>query len=225
MSFSGYKNNEIAERLEMSDTNVSHVIRSPLGQAYLGALQDNAKEATLDVRKKLVSLNSNALKTIERILNPAEKAPHNVQLNAAKDVLDRTGYKAPDKLHVDMTMQTKTDQEIDAEINAMQQSIEKTYLQSPNQSPTKQPAATEQLAPTEQAVPETFTDEQTLAEPNQLHTEDMDSSGTLDNSKKSNQDVQSGICEDSLNSPADQSEESISLVSKIPVNIFSAFTK
>jgi hypothetical protein len=69
-------------------------------------------------------------------MNPAEKAPHSVQLTAAKDVLDRSGYKAPDRLHVDMTLQTKTDQEIDAEINAMQQSIAKTYTQSPNQVAT-----------------------------------------------------------------------------------------
>ena len=131
MVFSGYKNKEIAERLEMSDCTVSQIVRSPLGQAYLEGLQDKAQEATLDVRKKLVSMNKSALTVLERIMNPAEKAPHSTQLSAAKDVLDRTGYKAADRLHVDMTMQTKTDQEIDAEINAMQQSIDKTYIQDP----------------------------------------------------------------------------------------------
>ncbi|MCK4830082.1 hypothetical protein KA005_80935, partial [bacterium] len=133
MVFSGYKNKEIAERLEMSDCTVSQIVRSPLGQAYLEGLQDKAQEATLDVRKKLVSMNKSALTVLERIMNPAEKAPHSTQLSAAKDVLDRTGYKAADRLHVDMTMQTKTDQEIDAEINAVQQSIEKTYQQSPGE--------------------------------------------------------------------------------------------
>ena len=134
MLFNGYKNHEIAERLEMTQSTVSQIVRSPLGQAYLEGLQDKAQEATLDVRKKLVSMNRQALSTIERILNPAEKAPHTVQLTAAKDVLDRTGYKAPDRLHIDMTMQTKTDQEIEAEISSLQQSINKTYLQSPGAS-------------------------------------------------------------------------------------------
>lgn len=131
MVFSGFKNNEIAERLEMTPSTVSQIIRSPLGQAYLEGLQDKAQEATLDVRKKLVSLNKDALSTLERLVNPREKAAHSVQLGAAKDILDRNGYKAPDKLHVDMTLQTKTDQEIDAEIAAMQSSISKTYLQDP----------------------------------------------------------------------------------------------
>jgi predicted transcriptional regulator len=133
MAFNGYRNKDIAERMEMSDCTVSQIIRSPLGQAYLKGMQDKAQEATLDVRKKLITLNANALSVLERVMNPAEKAPHSVQLTAAKDVLDRSGYKAPDRLHVDMTLQTKTDQEIDAEINAMQQSIAKTYTQSPNQ--------------------------------------------------------------------------------------------
>ncbi len=136
MAFNGYRNKDIAERMEMSDCTVSQIIRSPLGQAYLKGMQDKAQEATLDVRKKLITLNASALGVLERVMNPAEKAPHSVQLTAAKDVLDRSGYKAPDRLHVDMTLQTKTDQEIDAEINAMQQSIAKTYTQSPNQVAT-----------------------------------------------------------------------------------------
>jgi hypothetical protein len=127
----------------MTPSTISQIIRSPLGQAYLEGLQDKSQEAALDVRKKLIALNVGALNTIERILNPAEKAPHSVQLNAAKDVLDRTGYKAPDKLHVDMTMHTKTDEEIDAEIAAVEQSIAKTYIQDPN-SPADQPGQTDQ---------------------------------------------------------------------------------
>ncbi|MBU3995892.1 MAG: hypothetical protein KKF42_09020, partial [Actinobacteria bacterium] len=87
MAFSGYKNKDIAERMEMSDCTVSQIIRSPLGQAYLEGLQDKAQESTLDVRKKLVSMNTSALSVLERIMNPAEKAPHSVQLTAAKDVL------------------------------------------------------------------------------------------------------------------------------------------
>ena len=188
MIFSGYKNNEIAERLEMTATTVSQIIRSPLGQAYLEGLQDKAQEATLDVRKKLVSLNSGALNTLERLLNPSEKAPHSVQLTAAKDVLDRTGYKAPDRLHVDMTMQTKTDQEIDAEIDAMQQSIAKTYLQDPNQ----QAEQTEPQLKTSETKNEPFIDEQpqqtikTEQEVLSVDDEDMDSSDQLINLHKIN---------------------------------------
>ena len=199
----------------MSDCTVSQIVRSPLGQAYLEGLQDKAQEATLDVRKKLVSMNKSALTVLERIMNPAEKAPHSVQLTAAKDVLDRTGYKAPDKLHVDMTMQTKTDQEIDAEINAMQQSISKTYLQSPEK-------VTQHPEETSETETEAFTDEQPDQEALTVDNKDMGSSGQLSDSlKSSSQDDLIDFDNISLNSPdPSTSEESISLLSKIPANVF-----
>ena len=128
MAFNGYKNQEIAERLGMAQSSVSTILRSPLGQAYLNGLQDRAHEATLDVRKKLVSLNKEALATFEHLLDKGSRksVPASVQFNAAKDVLDRNGYKAPDRLNIDMTLQTKTDEELDAEIAAIEDSINRT---------------------------------------------------------------------------------------------------
>jgi len=128
MAFNGYKNQEIAERLGMAQSSVSTILRSPLGQAYLNGLQDRAHEATLDVRKKLVSLNKEALATFEHLLNSGSRkaVPAAVQFNAAKDVLDRNGYKAPDRLNIDMTLQTKTDEELDAEIAAIEEAINRT---------------------------------------------------------------------------------------------------
>ena len=76
MKFSGFTNNEIAEKTGMSQSTISQIIRSPLGEAYLNGLQDRAKEDILDVRKKLVSLNKDALKTFERLIDPKTKAPH-----------------------------------------------------------------------------------------------------------------------------------------------------
>lgn len=128
MAFNGYKNQEIAERLGMAQSSVSTILRSPLGQAYLHGLQDRAHEATLDVRKKLVSLNKSALDTFEHLLDSRSRKaiPAAVQFNAARDVLDRNGYKAPDRLSVDMTFQTKTDEELDAEIAAIENAINKS---------------------------------------------------------------------------------------------------
>ena len=126
MKFSGFTNNEIAEKTGMTPATVSQIIRSPLGEAYLNGLQDRAKEDILDVRKKLISLNKDALKTFERLIDPKTKAPHSVQYNTSKDILDRNGYKAPDKYVIDMTLSTKTDEEIDAEINALETAINRT---------------------------------------------------------------------------------------------------
>jgi len=123
MSFNGFTNNEISEKLEITPSTVSIILHSPLGKAYMNGLHDKMKESTIDVRKKLIALNEDALSAFSRILDVKQKAPFNVQLSAAKDILDRNGYKAPDKLTIDMTLQTKTDEEIDAEIAAMENSI------------------------------------------------------------------------------------------------------
>ncbi len=125
MKFAGFTNIEIGEKTGMTKENVSLIVRSPLGKAYIDGLQDRAKESVLDVRKKLVSLNEGALKTFERLIDPKTKAPHAVQYNTAKDILDRNGYKAPDKYVIDMTLSTKTDEELDAEINALESSIKR----------------------------------------------------------------------------------------------------
>lgn len=136
MSFNGFTNNEIAEKLDMTPSTVSIIIRSPLGQAYLNGLHDRMKESTLDVRKKLVGLNKAALDTFEKFLDTKRnaKVPYNVQYSTAKDILDRNGYKAPDKLNIDMTMQTKSDKELDAEILAMEEAIKRT--QGPRLEPS-----------------------------------------------------------------------------------------
>ncbi len=125
MSFNGFKNNEIAERLSLTQATISGILRSPLGQAYMGGLHDKSKENTLDVRKQLISMNSSALAAFERILSPHEKAPYSVQFNTARDILDRNGFKPTDKINIDMTLQSKSDQEIEAEINALTNSIAK----------------------------------------------------------------------------------------------------
>ncbi len=136
MSFSGFKNNEIAEKTGMSPATISQILRSPLGQAYLNGLIDRAQENTLDVRKKLISLNKDALSTLERILDPQVKAPFNVQLTAAKDVLDRNGYKPSDKFEIDV-FSHKTDDEIEAEIRAMEAAIVRNQLAQENLSLTE----------------------------------------------------------------------------------------
>jgi len=126
MSFNGFRAPEIAERLGITTITVSNVLNSPLGKAYLNGLHDKITKATIDVRKELISMNKDALATLSRLLQSKEKIPAAVQLGAAKDVLDRSGFKAPDQLNIDMIFQNKSDAEIDAEIIALEGSINKT---------------------------------------------------------------------------------------------------
>lgn len=131
MSFNGFKNNEIAEKLGLAPATISQILRSPLGQAYLNGLTDKSQEDTLDVRKKLISLNKDALNTITRILDPKIKAPFNVQLTAAKDVLDRNGYKPSDKFEIDVYSH-KSDDEIENEIRAMEAAVARSQITQGN---------------------------------------------------------------------------------------------
>lgn len=123
MKFNGFKTKEIAERLGITEPTVSTILNSPLAKAYLAGLEDKAQKAALDVRKELISMNKDALNTFQRLLDPKAKIPAAVQFNTAKDILDRTGYKASDKIDINMTMQNKSDEEIEAEIAAMEGSI------------------------------------------------------------------------------------------------------
>lgn len=127
LSFEGYKNVEIAEKLDLATDTISSVLRSPLGKSYINGMMDKVEETTLDVRQKLIKMNQSALEAIEGILDSESKAPHSVQLNAAKDILDRNGYKAPDHHQVDLTYQTKSDDEIEAEIEALEAAMKRTH--------------------------------------------------------------------------------------------------
>lgn len=129
MHFNGFTNTEIAEKTGMTQSTISCILRSPLGEAYINGMHDRVQEQTIDVRKQLIGMNKSALAAIDRILEPKNKAPFNVQLTAAKDVLDRNGYKAPDKINVDMFVQ-KSDEEIDKEIAAMEAAIARTQNKS-----------------------------------------------------------------------------------------------
>ena len=126
MSFNGFSATEIAEKLDLTEQTVYKVIGSELGKAYMNGLDDKMQNNTLDVRKELISMNRDALQTFKRLLNPKEKAPASVQFNTAKDILDRSGYKAPEK--IDLSFYNKSDDEIDAEIAALEASINKVYV-------------------------------------------------------------------------------------------------
>ena len=128
LAFNGIKRQDIADQLEISPQTVSNVLNSPLGKAYLNGLSDKIRETTIDVRRELVSMNKDALVALKDLLTPKAKIPASVKLGAAKDILDRTGYKPTDKVNIDMTFSAKSEEEIDAEIAALEQSIKATNL-------------------------------------------------------------------------------------------------
>jgi hypothetical protein len=148
LSFNGYKTNEIAEKLEIHPVTVTNILSSELGKSYLEGLNDRIREASLDVRKELISMNKEALATFKRLLDPKSKVPASVQFSTAKDIFDRNGYKAPDKLSIDMTFKTKSDEELDAEIAALENSINHHNIKQTHT--TELP--TDNILPTDEAI-------------------------------------------------------------------------
>lgn len=121
LSFQGFKPVDIAARLDIANDTVNRILRDPLSKGYLAALEDKAEKNLLDVRQELMKLNTNAIDAITDILDKDSNAPHSVIFSAAKDVLDRNGYKAPKEIH--LGIETKSDDEIDAQIAALEEQL------------------------------------------------------------------------------------------------------
>lgn len=107
LKFEGYKPAEIADQMGMPISSVRLILKDPLCKALVQKLGDQADEQVIDVRKRLAEMNVYALDVIENILRDEYgHVPANTQLNAAKDVLDRTGYQAvqrTENIHAHMT--------------------------------------------------------------------------------------------------------------------------
>ena len=97
LSFQGFQPAEIADRTGMTTHSVYQILKDPICKSYIQGLIDKADTHVIDVRKKLIELNDSAIDTIKDIMSKDTNAPASVQLSAAKDVLDRNGYKAPEK--------------------------------------------------------------------------------------------------------------------------------
>lgn len=97
LSFQGFSPSEIADRVGFTTQSIYQILKDPLCKSYVQGMVDKADTHVIDVRKKLIELNDLAVDTIKDIMNKDSNAPASVQLSAAKDTLDRNGYKAPEK--------------------------------------------------------------------------------------------------------------------------------
>lgn len=82
---------QIAYDMKMHIATVSALIKDPLFRAHIDRLNDSVDVAVIDVRAELVKKQEPALAVYDDILKN-DGVPFAVQLNAAKDILDRTGF-------------------------------------------------------------------------------------------------------------------------------------
>jgi len=97
LKFEGFSPAEIAERTDMKVGSVYAILRDEMCKSYMNGLADRADEHVINVRKQLATMNTSALEAIKGILQKGSGTPPAVKLAAAKDVLDRNGYNAPEK--------------------------------------------------------------------------------------------------------------------------------
>lgn len=97
LSFQGFSPQEIADRTGMKVGSIYAILKNPMCQAYINGLHDKADDEVINVRKKLFDLSAPAVRRMDDILSDESKAPFSVVAAVAKDVLDRTGHKAPEQ--------------------------------------------------------------------------------------------------------------------------------
>ena len=99
LHFEGFTTAEIVQQTGYKPDTVRSVLKSPLVSSYVAGLQDKADVSALAVKRRMAEMAAPALDVIDGILTPSigEVIPPSVRLSAARDVLDRTGYKPPEK--------------------------------------------------------------------------------------------------------------------------------
>ena len=127
LSFEGFGPSDIQAKTGINLQSVYKILNDPICQSYINGLGDQVDKASLSVRERLMKLNANALEAFEDILSKDSKAPYSVQASVGKDILDRTGHAAPKEANVNLTLQGKSDDEIDAQIAMLKSQLDSTY--------------------------------------------------------------------------------------------------
>ena len=91
----GKSNNEISELIGISPTRISQIKSDPMFRGYLASLEERCDRQVMDVRQRLANLSHEALDVVEELLKDDKSS---IQLAAAKDILDRAGYKPVEKV-------------------------------------------------------------------------------------------------------------------------------
>lgn len=122
----GYTPAEIAEKTNTALQTVYANLRDPICQGFMDGLSDKLDKEVISVRKRLLDMNHLALAVMEDIMHKESKAPFSVQFAAAKDNLDRTGYKPEEKVNHEHSFLTAKDLE---ELNQSANNVDTSYME------------------------------------------------------------------------------------------------
>jgi len=94
MFFAGLTFDEVCNRTNLAPSTVRSIKADPLFKAYNDKLVAAGEEEVLDVRRHLAEMAPKAAEKLSQLLNDKSSQ---ISLNAAKDILDRAGFKPVEK--------------------------------------------------------------------------------------------------------------------------------
>ena len=88
---------DIARDLQMTQSRMSIICNSPAFKTQLERLSIGADNNALDVQDRVTALSSDAMSVLEDVLQNGEGVPKRLQVEVAKDIMDRAGHGAVKK--------------------------------------------------------------------------------------------------------------------------------
>ena len=93
----GERQVDIAKDLDMTQSRMSIICNSPAFKTQLERLSVGADNNALDVQDRVTNLSNDAMSVLENVLQDGENLPRKLQVDVAKDILDRAGHGAVKK--------------------------------------------------------------------------------------------------------------------------------
>lgn len=109
LAITGMKHTEIAYELNVSEAMVSYTLNSPIVKRQIDNMRAARDMDSIDVGKRIREL---AVKAVEVMGELIDDPLPNIQLGAAKDILDRAGYSPIRTLRTENTSVHFTAEEI-----------------------------------------------------------------------------------------------------------------
>lgn len=91
---------DIARDMSMTQSRMSIICNSPAFKTQLERLSVGADSNALNVQERVTALSSDAMSILEDVLQQgdADNIPKKLQVEVAKDIMDRAGYGATKKI-------------------------------------------------------------------------------------------------------------------------------
>ena len=93
----GDRQKDIADDMKITYSRMSIICNSPAFKSQLERLSIGADNGALDVQDRVTALSSDAMAVLEDVLQNGEHLPKKLQVDVARDIMDRAGHGAVKK--------------------------------------------------------------------------------------------------------------------------------